>query len=107
MDSWRRLNLSGEAEGRENVLPPAGKEAVLYLIPRRRTLGWGCDIGRAYLEGEANVPRWESAFGIMSSFDGASLQALSREYEIWFAGAPPLLNGRVPPGFANAERKEG
>lgn len=102
MNSWRRLSLSGEAAGRESVLPPVGKDAVLYLIPRRRTRAWRCDIGRACLDGKADVPRWESAFGIMSSLDGASLQALSREYEIWFAGAPPLLNGRVPPGFANA-----
>lgn len=104
MNQWSRMTLSNGTESAADVLPPAETDVGLYLIPHRRARAWTCDFGRVYFQ--RNVPFWESAFGIGSCLDGRRIQALLREYEIWFAGLPPLLNGRVPPGFASGTRKE-
>ena len=104
MNQWLRMTLSNGTESAADVLPPAETDVGLYLIPHRRMRAWTCDFGRVYFQ--RNVPYWESAFGIGSRLDGRRIYALLREYEIWFAGLPPLLNGRVPPGFTKETRKE-
>lgn len=93
---WKKAEMS---KGREPEIPVTGQSVVLYYVSRVNPLDTGSDIGSLAFDDEASEAYWNSAFGFNGIFDGLFFRYLLKWYDIYFADAPPLKNGRFPPSM--------